>query len=139
MNKSNSSSTTPSSSGELDKDLKEEIKEEVDEVKSVVRTLPGAWQATTYVIAVIMSLFHIWVNTFGVMPGIYRNAVHMGFVLILVFSLYPASKKHPKRYLSFDVILAFLAAIVAIYILLFEEELHLERASVPTKLCFKIT
>ncbi len=131
MNKSNSSSTTPSSSGELDKDLKEEIKEEVDEVKSVVRTLPGAWQATTYVIAVIMSLFHIWVNTFGVMPGIYRNAVHMGFVLILVFSLYPASKKHPKRYLSFDVILAILAAIVAIYILLFEEELHLERASVP--------
>jgi len=56
--------------------------------------------------------------------------VHLGFVLILVFFLYPASKKHPHRYLSLDVILAFLAAIAAIYILLFEEELHLERASV---------
>jgi len=107
------------------------VEEEVEEVRSFVRVLPGAWQTTAYIIAVIMSLFHIWVNTFGVMPGIYRNAVHLGFVLILVFFLYPMSKKHPQRYLSLDVILSFLAAVVAIYILLFEEELHLERASVP--------
>jgi len=107
------------------------VEEEFEEVRSFVRVLPGAWQTTTYIIAVIMSLFHIWVNTFGVMPGIYRNAVHLGFVLILVFFLYPMSKKHPQRYLSLDVILSFLAAVVAIYILLFEEELHLERASVP--------
>jgi TRAP transporter 4TM/12TM fusion protein len=107
------------------------VEEEVEEVRSFVRALPGAWQTTTYIIAVIMSLFHIWVNTFGVMPGIYRNAVHLGFVLILVFFLYPMSKKHPQRYLSLDVILSFLAALVAIYILVFEEELHLERASVP--------
>ena len=127
MNKNNSSSITPVAPGESDKDLKEEV----DEVKTVVRTFPGAWQTTTYVIAVIMSLFHIWVNTFGVMPGIYRNAVHLGFVLILVFFLYPVSKRHPKKYLTLDVILAILAAIVALYIILFEEELHLERASVP--------
>jgi TRAP transporter 4TM/12TM fusion protein len=127
MNRKNSSSSTRSVSGKPDKDLKEEI----DEVKSVVRILPGAWQTVTYVIAVIMSLFHIWVNTFGVMPGIYRNAAHLGFVLILVFFLYPLSKKQPNRYLSFDVIFAFLAAIASIYIILFEEELHLERASVP--------
>ena len=131
MNKIYPSSTAPKASGKVDKNPNEEIKEEVDEVKSVVRTLPGVWRTTTYVIAVIMSLFHIWVNTFGVMPGIYRNAVHLGFVLILVFFLYPMSKKHPHRYLSFDVILALLAAIASIYIILFEEELHLERASIP--------
>ncbi|MBW2334460.1 MAG: TRAP transporter permease [Deltaproteobacteria bacterium] len=78
-----------------------------------------------------MSLFHIWVNTFGVMPGIYRNAVHLGFVLILIFFLYPISKRYPQKFITLDVILAFLSAIVALYILLFEEELHLERASVP--------
>jgi len=127
LNKRNLLSSTPTTSRESDNSLKEEV----DEVKSVVRTLPGAWQTTTYAIAVIMSLFHIWVNTFGVMPGIYRNAVHMGFVLILVFFLYPISKRHPQRFITLDVILSFLAAIVAIYILLFEEELHLERASIP--------
>ncbi|MBW2332610.1 MAG: TRAP transporter permease [Deltaproteobacteria bacterium] len=115
------------SPGESDKG----IKEEVEEVRSFVRTIPGGWKTTTYVIAVIMSLFHIWVNTFGVMPGIYRNAVHLGFVLILVFFLYPMSKRHPQKFITLDVILAFLSTIVALYILLFEEELHLERASVP--------
>ena len=127
MNKKNPSSTAPVTSRESYNSLKEEV----EEVKSVVRTLPGRWQTITYAIAVIMSLFHIWVNTFGVMPGIYRNAVHLGFVLILVFFLYPISKRHPQRYITLDVIFAFLSAIVAIYILLFEEELHLERASVP--------
>jgi len=127
LNKKSPTSSSPISPGESDKG----IKEEVEEVRSFVRILPGGWKTTTYVIAVIMSLFHIWVNTFGVMPGIYRNAVHLGFVLIMVFFLYPMSKKHPQRYLSLDVILSFLAAVVAIYILLFEEELHLERASVP--------
>ena len=127
MNKKNPTSASPISSKESDKG----IKEEVEEVKSFVRTLPGGWHTTTYAIAVIMSLFHIWVNTFGVMPGIYRNAVHLGFVLILIFFLYPISKRHPQRFITLDVILAFLSAIVALYILLFEEELHLERASVP--------
>lgn len=78
-----------------------------------------------------MSVFHIWVNTFGVMPGIYRNAVHMGFVLILIFFLYPFPKRRPQRFSTLDIILAVLSAVVALYILLFEEELHLERASVP--------
>lgn len=127
MNKENPTSASPIYSGESDKG----IKEEVEEVKSFVRILPGGWQTTTYAIAVIMSLFHIWVNTFGVMPGIYRNAVHLGFVLILVFFLYPISKRHPQKFITLDVILALLSALVALYILLFEEELHLERASVP--------
>jgi len=127
LDKKSPTSSVPISPGESDKG----IKEEVEEVRSFVRTIPGGWKTTTYVIAVIMSLFHIWVNTFGVMPGIYRNAVHLGFVLILVFFLYPMSKRHPQKFITLDVILAFLSAIVALYILLFEEELHLERASVP--------
>jgi len=127
LDKKSPTSSVPISPGESDKG----IKEEVEEVRSFVRTIPGGWKTTTYVIAVIMSLFHIWVNTFGVMPGIYRNAVHLGFVLILVFFLYPMSKRHPQKFITLDVILAFLSTIVALYILLFEEELHLERASVP--------
>ena len=83
-----------------------QLDEESGEVKSSFREVPGKWQTASYVIAVMMSLFHIWVNTFGVMPGIYRNAVHLGFVLILIFFLCPISKKHPKRYLSVDVILS---------------------------------
>jgi len=101
------------------------------EGKSAVPTTPGGWQLLIYVIAILMSVFHIWVNTFGVMPGIYRNAVHMAFVLILIFFLYPFSKERPRRFKTLNIILAVLSAAVALYILLFEEQLHLERASVP--------
>ncbi|MBW1973329.1 MAG: TRAP transporter permease [Deltaproteobacteria bacterium] len=83
-----------------------------------------------YIICILMSLFHLWVNTFGTMPGIYRNAVHLGFVLVLVFLTIPISKKEPNRLFSLDVVLAILGVVVALYILLFEEQLHLERASV---------
>lgn len=113
------------------KDLDKGLQEEIEEVKSAVRTIQSGWQRSIYIIAILMSVFHIWVNTFGVMPGIYRNAVHMGFVLILIFFLYPFPKRRPQRFSTLDIILAVLSAVVALYILLFEEELHLERASVP--------
>jgi TRAP transporter 4TM/12TM fusion protein len=84
-----------------------------------------------YIIGIAASLFHIWVNTIGVMPGIYRNAVHLGFVMVLAFFFYPFLKRKPQRGFGFDIFLALLVCVVAVYILLFEEELHLERGSVP--------
>jgi TRAP transporter 4TM/12TM fusion protein len=105
--------------------------EDKGEVTTAFRQLSGRWRTVIYVIGVIASLFHIWVNTFGVMPGIYRNAVHLGFVMVLAFFFYPLFKGKPQKGFVLDLILSLLASAVAIYILLFEEELHLERASVP--------
>lgn len=105
--------------------------EDKGEVTTTTRELPGKWRGVVYGIGVAASLFHIWVNTIGVMPGIYRNAVHLGFILVLAFLLYPMSKKIPLKGLSLDLIFALLACAAAVYILLFEEELHLERASIP--------
>jgi len=112
---------------------KEAIKglEDRGEVTTSFRELSGKWYGVVYIIGIIASLFHIWVNTIGVMPGIYRNAVHLGFILTLAFLFYPTFKKKPQKGFAFDVFLALLACTVAIYILLFEEELHLDRGSVP--------
>ncbi|GAH13422.1 unnamed protein product, partial [marine sediment metagenome] len=84
-----------------------------------------------YIIGVAASLFHIWVNTVGVMPAIYRNAVHLGFIMVLAFFFYPMFKRKPQKGFGIDLFFALLACVVAFYILLFEEELHLDRASVP--------
>ena len=105
--------------------------EDTGEVTTTFRELHGKWRTVGYLLGIASSLFHIWVNTIGVMPGIYRNAVHLGFIMALTFLFYPMSKKDPKKGFYFDIFLASLAIIVALYILLFEEELHLERASVP--------
>ena len=105
---------------------------EETEVSTRTRELTGRRWLSVYIIGISMSVFHIWVNTIGTMPGIHRNAVHLGFVLILIFLLYPETGKSPKnRFTSLDMVLAALGAAVAIYILLFEEELHLERFSIP--------
>ena len=97
---------------------------------SLYRSIPAGWRGVSYATCILMSLFHIWVNSFGVMPGIYRNAVHLGFVLMLIF-MSPLSKTHPRRYMPVEAVLVLLSALVALYILLFEEQLHLERASIP--------
>jgi len=116
-----------------DKGKKEEIKalEDRGEVTTAFRELSGKWKLVVYIIGIAASLFHIWVNTIGVMPAIYRNAVHLGFIMALAFLFYPMFKKRPQKGFGIDLFLALLACVLAIYILLFEEELHLERASVP--------
>lgn len=105
---------------------------EETEVSTRARKLTGWRWISVYAIGISMSIFHLWVNTIGVMPGIHRNAVHLGFVLVLAFLLYPMTGKSPQdKFTTLDIILAVLGAVVAIYILLFEEELHLERYSIP--------
>jgi TRAP transporter 4TM/12TM fusion protein len=105
--------------------------EDRGEVTTAFRDLSGTWHLVVYILGIASSIFHIWVNTIGVMPGIYRNAVHLGFILVLAFFFYPMFKRKPQKGFGIDILLAFLACVVAVYILLFEEELHLERGSVP--------
>ena len=118
----------------MDEESKREEIEDLEdrgEVTTAFRRLPKKWEFVVYVIGIIASIFHIWVNTIGVMPGIYRNAVHLGFIMVLAFFFYPAFKRKPQKGFGLDIFLALLVCIVAVYILLFEEELHLERGSVP--------
>ncbi len=108
--------------------------EELDdtgEVTTAHREPPQMWRLVLYILCVATSLFHIWVNTIGVMPGIYRNAVHFGSIMILAFFFYPLFKRKPHKGFGLDVFFAVVACLLTLYILLFEEELHLERASIP--------
>ncbi len=111
-------------------DARRETEVEVGEAIVVTRVAHGWTQRIIYGLGIAMSLFHIWVNTIGVMPGIYRNACHLGFVLALTFLIYPWRKRRPGSGVRVDYMLAILGVVVAVYILLFEEELHLERGSV---------
>ena len=53
------------------------------------RSLIG-WQALIItVIAVSMSLFHLYTSGFGLLLAMKQRAIHLAFVLVLVFLLYP--------------------------------------------------
>lgn len=106
------------------------LEDDTGEVSVAQRCL-NSWQTKMiYGVCIIMSLFHLWVNTIGIMPEIQRNALHFGFVLFLGFILYPMNKEVEKKTFWLDFGLAVLSVIVAVYLVLFEDALH-ARNEVP--------
>lgn len=88
------------------------------------RTLKGRFKVITTIIAVSFSIFELWVNSFGIMLDIKRNAIHLGFLLMLVFLFYPATKKSNIEKPTFsDIILSILGLSVGLYIFLFYDDL----------------
>ncbi len=105
-------------------------KETPGAVSSPRRRLSGIHEKIVYWGGVGMALFHLWINTIGIMPEIQRNAIHFAFVLFLGFIIYPALRKYPKKTLPLDYFLAVLSVVTGLYLVLFEDALH-ARNEVP--------
>ena len=95
------------------------------------RQLEGFSRKLVYIMGILMAVFHLWVNTVGVMPEFKRNALHFGFVLFLGYLLYPSSKQLSKKMFKLDFLLAVFSILVAGYLIFFEDALHM-RNEVPT-------
>ncbi|RMG57778.1 MAG: TRAP transporter permease [Deltaproteobacteria bacterium] len=107
------------------------VREDISgEVITVQRHLGPKTSRVVSAVGILCSLFHLWVNTFGLIPEIWRNAIHFSFILFLGFLMYPMSKKYPEKTLPFDFILALLAVACGVYLVLFENALH-ARNEVP--------
>ena len=70
--------------GEIDLDA---VRRQFD-TESRYRKLSGFPAICVSAIAVCMSLFHLYTSGFGLMQAIMQGAVHLAFVLVLVFLLY---------------------------------------------------
>ncbi|QJT07424.1 TRAP transporter permease [Oceanidesulfovibrio marinus] len=81
------------------------------------REYTGPWGRIILVIAVSMAVFHLYTAGFGLLAAIRQRAVHLAFVLPLVFLIYPARKTSIRSRPSIpDIILAVLSAVCAGYI-----------------------
>jgi TRAP transporter 4TM/12TM fusion protein len=58
------------------------------------RRLTGPFAAAAAAVAVGMAAFHLYTAGFGTLLALKQRAVHLGFVLTLVFLLYPTRRKH---------------------------------------------
>lgn len=56
------------------------------------RDLRGWYAAMVTVLAVALSAFHIYTSGFGLLLAIKQRAIHLAFVLFLVYILYPQEK-----------------------------------------------
>jgi len=74
--------------------------------ESFYRKLGGRWGLIIAIIAIGFSLFQLYTAAFGMLPAQLQRAVHLGFVVLLVFLLYPAHKGKIHKITITDLILA---------------------------------
>ncbi len=102
------------------------LEEEEAGSKILVRNINklGSVGKTVQVASVILTVFSLWFNSFGVMSTLHQNAIFFSFIVFTGFILYPTSKKHPKKTLTVDVILGTLGFLSGLYIVFFENTIH---------------
>ena len=65
---------------------------------------------------VVMSLFHLYAAA-AIVPTTVLRPVHVGFVLLLIFLIFPATKKLRNRLMWYDVLLGLLGVATIVYLL----------------------
>lgn len=92
---------------EVERDaLKQQASEEIidiekisagTELSSSMRSLKGYWVYLVTAVAVTSSLFHFYTAGYRPLPAMQQRPVHLAFILLLTFLLYPASAKTDKN------------------------------------------
>ncbi len=83
------------------------------------------------VIAVSFSVFHLWVAGFGALEAIKLRSIHLTFVMVLIFLLYPARKKGRQGKPGIlDWVMVVLSLVVGLYMVFANEQLAM-RGGLP--------
>ena len=107
--------------------LKQQASEEIIDIEKIsakteltssMRKLKGYWVSLATAVAVTSSLFHFYTAGYRPLPAMQQRPVHLAFILLLTFILYPASAKSDKnRNPGFiDVALGIIAAGCSFYL-----------------------
>ena len=109
---------------QIDAFINEEASDNVEdvlrkyEVEARYRKFTGTLAKVVSAIAIAMSLFQLYTAGFGVLEAIKQRSIHLTFVMVLVFLLYPARSKSPKNSVTpVDVLLAALSVFVGVYLM----------------------
>ena len=89
----------------ISQEMIEEVMSKYDK-ESFYRKLGGKWGLLISSIAIIFSLFQLYTAAFGMLPAQLQRSVHLGFVILLVFLLYPAHKGKIHKITISDIIIA---------------------------------
>ncbi len=113
-------------------EARRKAEEIVEKEEGAARRLTGWPDVVVTVGAVVMSLFHLY-TAWGIVPAQKLRALHVGFVLALLFLVFPAAKRFRDRIRWWDVALAALGVATIAHILLDFDD-FIERAVTPTRL-----
>jgi len=95
------------------------------------RNLRGKVKGLIGLIAIIFALFHLYTGATGPIYVMFQRSVHLGFALILTFSLYPISKNKKEDQIQFlDLLLIALSVGSTLYSVIGFEGM-VERQGIP--------
>ena len=101
----------------------------VEQEEGAANRLRGWVASAVTALAVIMTLFHLYA-AYSIVPTQVLRPVHVGFVLVLIFLLFPISKRFRDRIQIWDLVLAALSIAVIWYLIQGGDDLT-DRASLP--------
>src|SRR5688572_6188727 len=88
----------------------------IEQEGGAVSRFRGGLATVTTVLLVVMSLFHLYA-AMRIVPALVLRPVHVGFVLTMVFLLYPVARQFRNRLMPWDVVLAAAAITTIAYLL----------------------
>ena len=83
-----------------------------DPDEAVARSLNGPVAVIAATIAVMFTLFQLYTAFAGAFPDLIQRSIHMGFAIVLAFSLYSARNRSPRDRFSVVDLLAMILGIV---------------------------
>jgi TRAP transporter 4TM/12TM fusion protein len=116
----------------VDEEARKKAEEFVEQEEGAVRRFTGKTEVLVVVVAIAMSLYHLYA-AYAIIPAHILRATHLGFVLFLLYLLFPAVSSQRDRIRWHDVVLALLG-VASIAYLLFDFDDFIERAVEPTRL-----
>jgi TRAP transporter 4TM/12TM fusion protein len=116
----------------VDEAARKKAEEYVEQEEGASRKFEGRTAAVVTAIAVAMSLYHLYA-AYAIIPAHILRATHVGFVLLLLFLLFPAAPRWRARVHWSDLVLSLLGVATIAYLLIDFDE-FIERAVTPTRL-----
>ena len=117
---------------EIDESTLKKVEQYIEQEEGVHHRFAGGWGIFLLVIAVVMSLFHLWAAYGNINPYQLRYA-HVGFVLFLAFTLFPWRRAARNRFSWLDLGLA-LVSVAAMFYALWGGDDFLDRSTLPGRL-----
>jgi TRAP transporter 4TM/12TM fusion protein len=94
----------PPEAAALDDRTAAKVEELIEQEEGAQNRFRGPLAAIATVTAVLMSLFHLYAAV-DIVPTMYMRYIHVGFVLVLTFLMFPASRRFRNRLMPWDIVL----------------------------------
>jgi TRAP transporter 4TM/12TM fusion protein len=116
---------------EIDESTLKKVEQYIEQEEGVHHRFTGAWGTFLFVLAVLMSVFHLWAAYGNINPYQLRYA-HVGFVLFLAFTLFPWRRAARNRFSWLDLGLALLGVAALVYAVWGGDD-FLDRSTLPNQ------